>query len=69
MESGLLSSQGQKRQKILSHNGSFKKKGLEYGTPKPRSSTLIQTLIDPFKTATATTTAANLLWEGLQCWA
>ena len=62
--SGLLSNQGEKRYKLLFHNGSFKrkkyklvfhngsfkrKKVLKYGTPKPSYSTLIETLIDPFK--------------------
>ena len=33
--SGLLSNQG-KKYKLLFHKGSFKKKVLKYGTPKPR---------------------------------
>ena len=32
---GLLSNQGEKRYALLLHNGSFKKKVLKYGTPKP----------------------------------
>ena len=32
---GLLSNQGEKRYKLLFHHGSFKKKVLKYGTPKP----------------------------------
>ena len=33
---GLLSNQA-KKYKLVFHNGSFKKKALKYGTPKPRS--------------------------------
>ena len=35
MGSGLLSNQGEKS-KNFCYNGSFKKKELKYGTPKPR---------------------------------
>ena len=35
---GLLSNQGEKKYKLVFHNGSFKKKVLKYGTPKPRYS-------------------------------
>ena len=38
LDSGLLSIHGEKvkKYKLLFHNGSFKKKVLKYGTPKPR---------------------------------
>ena len=32
---GLLSNQGEKKYTLLFHNGSFKKKVLKYGTPRP----------------------------------
>ena len=37
---GLLSNQGEKKYKLLFHKGSFKKKVLKHGTPKPRDSTV-----------------------------
>ena len=37
LESWLLRNQGEKKYTLLFHHGSFQKKVLKYGTPKPRN--------------------------------